>query len=152
MSRPTRWFDDLKPGDSFAFGDTVMTEQAIIDFARQYDPQPFHIDPEAAKSSIFGGIIASGWHTSAVVMRMLCDHYVSPESSMGSPGIDELRWLKPVRPGDRLSVRVTILETVPSRSKPDRGMVRSLTETLNQDGEVVMSSRGMVLMRRKPGA
>ncbi|MCX7381641.1 MAG: MaoC family dehydratase [Alphaproteobacteria bacterium] len=152
MPPPTRWFDDIKPGDTADFGDHLMTEEAIIAFARDYDPQPFHIDREAAKSSVFGGIIASGWHTGSVVMRLMVDHYISPGSFMGSPGLDELRWIVPVRPGDRLRVRVTVTETIPSRSKPDRGIVRSVTETFNHKGEMVMSSRGMVMVMRQPGA
>ena len=152
MSPPTRWFEDCHPGDVARFGDTFMSEADIVGFAASYDPQPFHLDVEAAKDSIFGGLVASGWHTAAVVMRMIVDHYISPESSMGSPGIDELRWLKPVRPGDRLSVRMTVLEATPSRSKPDRGVVRALTEALNQNGEVVMTLRGLSLYRRRPPA
>ncbi len=150
MTRSTRWFEDFQPGDVASFGDHVMSEAEIIAFATQYDPQPFHLDAEAAKSSIFGGLIASGWNTASVVMRMIVDHYLFTESSMGSPGIDALRWLKPVRPGDRLHVRMTVLESIPSRSKPDRGVVRSRTEALNQNGEVVMSMLGMSMYRRRP--
>ncbi len=150
MPPPTRWFEDFAPGTVTSFGDHLMTEEEITGFAARYDPQPFHTDPEAARSSIFGGLIASGWNTASVVMRMLVDHYISRESSLGSPGIDELRWIRPVRPGDRLSVRVTVLECIPSRSKPDRGVVRSLTEALNQNGEVVMSLRGMTMLRTRP--
>ena len=152
MQRPTRWFEDMQPGEVREFGDYSMAEAEIVEFARKYDPQPFHTDPDAAKSSIFGGLIASGWHTASVAMRMMADHALSPESSMGSPGIDALRWLKPVRPGDRLRVRMTIEEAIASRSKPDRGIVKSLTEVLNQDGEVVLSMRGMTMIRRKPEA
>jgi acyl dehydratase len=150
MPPPNRWFEDFKPGDVARFGDCEMTEAEIIAFATSYDPQPFHTDPEAARDSIFGGLIASGWNTASVVMRLLVDHYISPGSSLGSPGIDELRWLKPVRPGDRLSVRVTVQECIPSRSKPDRGVVRSLTEAINQHGEPVMSMRGMNMLRTRP--
>ena len=145
MPPPTRWFADFAPGSVTSFGDHLMTEAEITGFAASYDPQPFHTDPEAARHSIFGGLIASGWNTASVVMRMLVDHYLPPASSLGSPGIDELRWLKPVRPGDRLSV-----EGIPSRSKPDRGVVRQLTEALNQNGEVVMSLRGMTMLRTRP--
>jgi acyl dehydratase len=152
MAPPTRWFEDFSPGTVTSFGEFVMTEAEIVDFASRYDPQPFHLDAEAARDSIFGGLIASGWNTAAVVMRLLVDHYISPESSLGSPGIDELRWLKPVRPGDRLGVRVTVLECIPSRSKPDRGVIRSLTEALNQHDEVVMSLRGMTMLRTRPKA
>src|ERR1700747_3545243 len=101
MPRPTRWFEDYAPGDVARFGDAEMTEAEIVGFALRYDPQPFHIDRQAGDASIFCGLIASGWHTGSVVMRLLVDHYLSPESGLGSPGVDELRWLKPVRPGDR---------------------------------------------------
>ena len=150
MAPPDRWFEDFHPGERLEFGDYEMTEAEIIGFARQYDPQPFHVDPEAAKSSNFGGLIASGWNTVGALMRMMVDHFVPRNSSMGSPGVDELRWLKPVRPGDRLRVRVNVLEATRSRSKPDRGIVRSLTEVLNQHGEVVMTMRGMALYRARP--
>jgi acyl dehydratase len=150
MPAPTRWFEDFTPGMVSEFGDYAITEAEIIAFATQYDPQPFHTDPEAARASNFGGLIASGWNTMGAMMRMLVDHYVPANASMGSPGIDEIRWLHPVRPGDRLRLRVTVQEQTRSRSKPDRGVIRSLTEMLNQRGEVVMTMRGMVLMRAKP--
>jgi acyl dehydratase len=149
---PTRWFEDFAVGDTATFGDHEVTEQEIIRFATEYDPQSFHTDPEAARASIFGGLIASGWNTAAIMMRALVDHYVSAESSLGSPGIDELRWTQPVRPGDRLRVRVTVTETIPSRSKPDRGVVRGFTEVLNQRGEVVMTMKGMTMHRARPKA
>ena len=147
---PTRWFEDFAVGDTATFGGHEVTEQEIIRFATEYDPQPFHTDPAAARDSIFGGLIASGWNTAAIMMRALVDHYVSAESSLGSPGIDELRWTQPVRPGDRLRVRVTVTETIPSRSKPDRGVVRAFTEVLNQRDEVVMTMQGMTMHRRRP--
>lgn len=150
MPPETRWFDDFKPGDVAEFGDRVVTEAEIIAFATDYDPQPFHIDPVAARSSVFGHLVASGWHTGSLVMRLMVDHFITPESFMGSPGFDELRWTRPVLPGDRLHVRVTVLQSVPSRSKPDRGVVHSLTETFNQHGDVVMTMRGMVMVRRRP--
>ncbi len=150
MPPPSRWFEDFVPGTVTIFGDHLMTEAEITGFAARYDPQPFHTDPDAARHSIFGGLIASGWNTAGVVMRLLVDHYLPANASLGSPGIDELRWLKPVRPGDRLRVRVTVLEAIPSRSKPDRGVVRQLTEALNQDGDVVMSLRGMTMLRTRP--
>jgi acyl dehydratase len=150
MTRATRWFEDYRVGDVAEFGNYLVTETEIVGFATQYDPQAFHTDPEAAKGSIFGGLVASGWHTAAVMMRLLAEHHLSPESSLGSPGVDELRWTKPVRPGDRLRERVTVTEVVPSRSKPDRGVVKSFTELLNQDGDVVMTVRGMVMLRRRP--
>jgi acyl dehydratase len=134
-----RYFEDYLAGSVHEFGPIAVEEAEVIAFARRFDPQPFHIDPEAAQQTMFGGLIASGWHTASLMMRLIVDHYLSRVASLGSPGIDELRWLKPVRPGDALSVRVTILETKRSRSKPDRGIVRSFIEVLNQTDEVVMS-------------
>jgi acyl dehydratase len=134
-----RYFEDFQPGAKSEFGDRLVTEADIIRFATEFDPQPFHIDREAAKDSIYGGVIASGWHTAAMMMRMLCDHAIPTESAMGSPGLDELNWLKPVRPGDRLRCRSEVLSAVRSRGKPDRGLVRSRTEIINQHDEVVMS-------------
>lgn len=147
---PVRWFEDFSPGMVTEFGDHVITEDEIIGFARRYDPQPFHTDPVAARDSNFGGLVASGWNSAAIAMRLLVDHYIPANASMGSPGIDELRWTRPVRPGDRLRLRVTVEEARRSQSKPDRGIVRSLTEMLNQDGEVVMTMRGMTLFRVRP--
>ncbi len=150
MPRPTRWFEDITTGSVYEFGDHEMTGADIIEFASRFDPQPFHIDPAAAGDSIFGGLIASGWHTGSVVMRLMVDHYLTPESSLGSPGVDEIRWIVPVRPGDRLRVRITVLDTVPSRSKPDRGIVHSRTEVLNQNDQMVMTLKGMAMIRRRP--
>jgi acyl dehydratase len=133
-----RYFEDYVPGSVYEFGSIVVTEEEIIEFAKQYDPQIFHIDPIAARKTDFGGIIASGWHTAALVMRMLVDNYISHVASLGSPGAGEVRWPKPVRPGDELSIRVRVLEARRSKSKPDRGVVRSSVEVLNQNKEVVM--------------
>ena len=142
-----RFFEDFRPGEVLEFGDYLVTEEEIVDFAKRYDPQPFHVDHDAAASSIYGGLIASGWLTGSIVMRLLVDHFISPLSSMGSPGVDEIRWTKPVRPGDRLKLRVTVVETRRSQSKPDRGIVQVQEEAINQDGETVMSIRGMGLYR-----
>jgi acyl dehydratase len=148
-----RYFEDYPPGAVYEFGEVAVAAEDILAFARRFDPQAMHVDPERAKGTIFGGLIASGWHTTAMMMRLLCDNFLSPASSLASPGIDELRWLRPVRPGDRLRLRVTVLEATRSRSKPDRGMVRTLVEMLNQQGEVVMSLKPMNLLRcREPGA
>jgi acyl dehydratase len=137
-ARDERWFEDYTPGLTFEFGAERVTEDEVIAFARRYDPQPFHLDAEAAARGPFGGLAASGWHTGSLMMRMLVEHHLSP-ASLGSPGLDELRWVQPVRPGDTLSVRVTVLEARRSRTRPDRGLVRSLIEVLNQRREVVMS-------------
>jgi len=142
-----RYFEDYVPGTVLEYGSITLTEAEIIEFARRFDPQYIHTDPRAASVGPFGGLISSGWHTAGVMMRLFVDHYLSHVASMASPGIDELRWQRPVRPGDSLSIRVTILEANRSRSKPDRGMVRSLVEALNQNGEVVMSLKAMNILR-----
>jgi len=148
-TRP-RYFDDLEPGDVVELGSRTITKESIVAFAREFDPQYFHVDEEAAKRSIYGGLLASGWHTACILMRLLYDGLVKDAASMGSPGVDELRWVRPVRPGDTLSARFTVLESVPSRTKPDRGIIRSLCEVRNQHGEVVMTMRGMSLLGRRP--
>jgi acyl dehydratase len=144
-------FEDFVPGSVRTSGTVLVTEEEIIEFAKRYDPQVFHTDPDAARDSIYGGLVASGWHTAAMAMRLIVENYLSGVASVGSPGVDEVRWLLPVRPGDRLSVRVTVLEARRSESKPDRGIVRSLVEVLNQDMAVVMSFKGvtMVLCRNR---
>ena len=137
-------FDDFEPGQVLELGSVDVTEDEIIDFARQFDPQPFHVDPEAAAESVFGGLIASGWHTGSMWMRLYVDNMLGSASAQGSPGIEELRWLTPVRPGDTLHGRLTVLETTPSERRPDRGTVRIRGEMINQDGVTVLSmvSRG----------
>jgi acyl dehydratase len=147
VDRAQRYFEDYRPGLVLEFGAVPVDEAQIVDFARKYDPQPFHVDAAQAAQGPFGGLIASGWHTGSLMMRLLVEHYLSPLASLGSPGLDELRWPAPVRPGDTLSVRVTILEARRSASKPDRGLVRSLLEVLNQRREVVMSCRALNFMR-----
>jgi len=146
-----RYFEDFKPGDVIELGARTITKERILAFAREFDPQPFHTDEEAAKRSIYGGLLASGWHTGSLLMRILYDGLLHDAASLGSPGIDELRWLEPVRPGDTLAGRMTILEAIPSRSKPDRGIIRSLIEMRNQHGAVVVSIRGLSLIGRRPG-
>lgn len=147
-----RYFEDYVPGTTEEFGGVVVDEAEIIEFAKRFDPQDFHTDPEAAAHGPFGGLIASGWHTAALMMRMFADHYLSKASSLGSPGIDEIRWPRPVRPGDTLRVRVNILDARLSRSKPDRGIVNTLAEVLNQNGEVVMSLKAATIIRARPAA
>ena len=141
-----RYFEDCTPGAIYEFGSKEVNETEVIDFARRFDPQLFHTDPEWAKQSPFGGIIASGWHTGGMMMQMHTDHFLTKETSLPSPGMDELRWLRPVRPGDRLSVRVTIIDAKRSRSKPDRGAVRLWIEVLNQDREVVMHVKTIYML------
>ena len=138
-----RYLEDYVPGTVYEFGEVRVREAEITEFARRFDPQGMHIDPQAAARGPFGGLIASGWHTAAMMMRLIVDNFLPREASLGSPGIDELRWLRPVRPGDVLRVRVSVLEATRSRSKPDRGVVRTLMEVLNQHGEVAMSLKAM---------
>jgi acyl dehydratase len=145
------YFEDYIPGTVFEYGEIRVEESEILDFARRFDPQGMHVDPEKAARGRFGGLIASGWHTGAMAMRLLADNFLPKTASLASPGIDELRWLRPVRPGDVLRIRVSVLEATPSRSKADRGMVRTLIEVLNQDGEVVMSLKPMNIIARRSG-
>ncbi|HZP32016.1 MAG TPA: MaoC family dehydratase [Candidatus Acidoferrales bacterium] len=142
-----RYFEDYVSGASFEYGHITVSAEEIVEFARRYDPQPIHIDPEAAARGPFGGLIASGWHTAGVMMRLLGDNFISHVAGMASPGVDELRWLLPVRPGDTLSIRVTVLEARRSRSKPDRGVVHSLVEVMNQKREIVMTLKPVSIFR-----
>ena len=149
-----RFFEDYIAGSVYEFGSVTVEQDEVIAFARRFDPQVFHVDPESAKGTIYGGLIASGWHTAGLMMRLFTDHYLSKVASLGSPGVDELRWNKPVRPGDDLAIRVTVQETKRSRSKPDRGIVHSFIEVLNQNREIVMSMKAVnfLLCRQKsPG-
>jgi acyl dehydratase len=150
VEAPVRYFEDYPPGAVFEGGAIPVSEAEILEFARKYDPQAMHTDPAAAASGFFGGLIASGWHTAGLMMRLFTAHFLSPASSLASPGIDELRWSKPVRPGDVLSIRVTVTEARRSRSKPEQGVVRSLVEVLNPRGEVVMTLKPVSLIRCRP--
>ena len=145
-----RYWDDMKAGDVVELGSRTMEKERMVGFAREFDPQPFHTDENAAKASIWGGLIASGWHTGSVLMRLFYEGFLKDTASLGSPGIDELRWLKPVRPGDTLSARLTVTEATASRSKPDRGIIRSVMEMRNQHGEVVMTTSGVNFYLRRP--
>ena len=142
-----RFFEDFSPGEVTEFGDYLITEEEILEYARRYDPQPFHVDREAAAESMFGGLIASGWMTGSIMMRLLVEHFISPVSGMGSPGVDEVRWPKPVRAGDRLRVRITTIEAKRSQSKPDRGIIQVQQEMINQHGDTVMSLRGTSFLK-----
>jgi acyl dehydratase len=145
-----RYFEDYVPGPVFEYGSIAVTEAEVIDFAKKFDPQYIHTDPVKAARGPFGGLIASGWHTSSLMMRLYADNYLSSVASLASPGIDELRWLKPVRPGDSLWIRVTALDARRSQSKPDLGVVRVYVEVLNQNREVVMTVKTVNLFRRRP--
>lgn len=146
----TIYFEDFTPGRVFELGTVDVSEDEIVEFASRFDPQPFHVDPVAAAETMFGGIIASGWHTCSMCMRLLVDGLIRDAASLGSPGMEQIRWLVPVRPGDRLTARTTVEEARPSSSKPDRGTVWLLSEMLNGDGAVVMTMRGMGMYRRRP--
>jgi acyl dehydratase len=145
-----RYFEDYVPGRVYEFGSITVTEPEIIEFAKQFDPQYFHTDPERAKASRFGGIVASGWHTICLAMRLYVEYYLTHAASLASPGMDEVRWPNPVRPGDTLRIQVTTLETRHSRSKSDRGIVRAKIEALNQKDETVLSMIGMSIIGRHP--
>ena len=142
-----RYFEDYIPGSVFEFGTISVEEAEIIDFAKRFDPQDMHVDAESAARGPFGGLIASGWHTAGLAMRLLVDHYVSKVASLASPGVDEVRWTRPVRPRDSLRIRVSVLEARRSQSKPDRGLVRTLVEVFNQNREVVMTFKAMNILR-----
>jgi acyl dehydratase len=147
-----RYFEDFPEGLSVELGSVALTSEAIVEFARAYDPQPMHTDPVAAESSIYGGLIASGWHTAVAYMRLLVDSQLGDSESVGSPGIDHLRWLKPVRPGETLRARFTVVEARLSRSRPDWGIIRSRGEMRNDADEVVMQLEAVNFFGRRPGA
>lgn len=144
-----KYWEDFEVGESTELGSHSITEAEILAFARKYDPQPFHTDPEAARRSIFGGLIASGWHTGAMFIRMVVEHMTPVHATSGAMGFDDLKWLKPVRPGDVLSVESEIREKIESRSRPDRGTVKIESRISNQRGEVVMSLVSLVIYLRR---
>jgi acyl dehydratase len=145
-----RYFEDFKIGDITDVGPVSVSEEEIVEFASRYDPQPFHIDPEAAKSSPFGGLIASGWHTTALFMGMFVRSVLLDSASLGSPGVEEVRWTAPVRPGDTLSGRTTVTDVQPSESNPNRGTVFTTNEVFNQNGERVMTLKARGFFGRRP--
>ncbi len=146
---PRLFWEDFPAGQRREFGAMPVSRDAVIAFARQFDPQPFHLDDEAAAASLFGRLSASGWHTCAMAMRMMCDEYLLDAASLGSPGIDSLRWLKPVHPGDTLRMRMDVLEARPMNSKPHVGLVRSRWELHNQHGDTVLAMEGWGMFRRR---
>lgn len=150
MSDIKWYFEDFEVGMIFDLGTRGITEEQIVSFAREYDPQPFHVDPDAAAASIYGGIISSGWQTCGLMMRLVADGFMNASSSMGSPGVDELRWLKPLRGGDTLRVRLTVTGVKASVSKPDRGVMTSVWEGYNQHDELIITLKGMGMFRRRP--
>ncbi len=143
------YWEDFETGERKNIGSVVVDKDEVVKFASRYDPQPFHVDEAAAKQSIYGGLIASGWHTCAMVMRLMCDSYLLESASLGSPGIENVRWLRPVRPGDQLTAYRTIEETRLSTSRPDRGIVKTLWEVENQKGELVLTMSGIQFFLRR---
>lgn len=144
------YWEDFQVGERRALGSRTVTRAEMIAFAEQFDPQPFHLDEAAAQSSLFGGLIASGWHTASLCMRLMVEGILRNSASLGSPGVDELRWLKPVRPDDTLSLTSEVLEMTPSRKRPDRGNLRVRYELTNQRGEPVMTMIGLGMVGRRP--
>jgi len=142
-----RYLEDYVEGAVHEMGPIPISEEDIVQFGRQFDPQVFHTDPKKARETVYGGLIASGWHTCALFMRLFVEHYLPDQASLGSPGVDELRWLKPVRPGDELTLRITVHKVKPSRSKPDRGVLFSFCEMVNQAGDVAATMMAMNLIR-----
>ncbi|HKU58308.1 MAG TPA: MaoC family dehydratase [Gaiellaceae bacterium] len=147
-----RYWEDFEIGEVTELGPVVVTADEIVEFAKKYDPQPFHIDEEAAKNGPFGGLTASGWHTAALFMGMFVRGILLDSASMGSPGIEELRWTAPVRPGDSLKVRVTVTDVQPSSKNPNRGTVFTTSEVFNQNGELVASMKARGFFARRPSA
>ncbi len=145
----TRYWEDFAPGRVIEHGPRRISREEIVAYAREFDPQPFHLDEEAARHSMLGGLCASGWHSCCILMRMSAESFVLNSSSMGAPGVDEVRWLAPIRPGDDLTLRATVLSTRPSSSRPDMGLVNVLLELFNAAGTCVMSLRAPLMFARR---
>ena len=145
------YFGDYVLGAMYECGSVSVDQASIVAFGKEFDPQPFHVDPVAAAAGPFGGLIASGWHTAALVMRLLVENYLAAESSLGSAGLDELRWPHPVRPGDTLRVRATVAEARRSLSKPDRGIIKTVVEAVNTEGQTVMRATAINFVLVRPG-
>jgi acyl dehydratase len=152
MSPAMLYWEDFTAGYSAEHGDYLVTREEIVAFAAEYDPQPFHLDEEAGSASLLGGLAAYGWHTSAIGMRMICDAFMSNAAGLGSPGIEEVRWVAPVRPGDRLTLHWSVLETRPTSKRPDRGLVKFRFELVNQAGERVLVQTNVNLFVRREAA
>jgi len=146
-----RYLEDYVEGDIYEFGPVAITQEDILEFGRKFDPQIFHTDPDEARKTVYGGLIASGWHTCSLFMKLFVENYLPRQASLGSPGVDELRWHKPVRPGEKLLLRVSVHKVKPSRSKPDRGVLYSFCEMLDHKNEVVTSMMAMNLIKYRNG-
>lgn len=142
-----RYFEDFRPGESFEGGTYTLSRDELTEFAKKYDPQPFHLDDAA---SHFGSVVASGWQIAAISHRLLVDHLVADAATLGSPGVDEIRWVKPVRAGDTLALRIEVSDVTPSKSRSDRGTVRLTLTLTNQDGEPVMTKKAIGIFRKRP--
>jgi acyl dehydratase len=147
---PFRYFEDFQPGTTHEYGATTVSRDEVIGFARQFDPQPFHLDEEAAKDTLLGGLAASGWHTCSILMRLNVDHVLAGSSCMGAPGVDEVRWLRPLRPGDTVRARMHVVDARASQSRPQMGVVSLRFELLNQNDEVVMTQANPIMFGRRP--
>jgi acyl dehydratase len=147
-----RWFEDYRPGETFEYGWLALSEDEIVEYATRYDPQLIHTDPAWARTGPFGGLIASGWQSAGLMMRLYCDHYISAVASLGSPGVDELRWSTPLRPGEPVRLRVTVAQARPSRSKPDRGLVHTEVALLTEDDRRPLGLTAMNLLLLRPAA
>jgi len=148
--RRPKYFDDYQPGLTYDCGTVSVSQDEIVSFGKDFDPQPFHVDPVAAARGPFRGLIASGWHTAGLVMRQIVAHFLPAEASLGSPGLDEIRWPEPVRPGDTLRIQATVTEARRSQSRPDRGLVKTLIEAVNQDDRPVMRATAINFLRVRP--
>jgi acyl dehydratase len=150
---PKLHFEDFNPGGVTEYGPRLVTREEIIAFAAEFDPQPMHLDEEAARKTMLSGLAASGWHSCCILMRMIADGFILNSSSMGAGGVDEVKWLKPVRPGDRLKLRATVISTRASKSRPEMGLVSFLYEMFNQNGDCVMTlTTPLMIGRRHPDA
>ncbi len=152
MADPIYYWEDLEVGSTRELGSVSPTRAQILDFARQFDPQPFHLDDAAAEASVFGKLCASGWHTCAMAMRLMVDNFLSQAAALGSPGLESLKWTKPVYPGDVLSLRHRVLDRRPMASRPSVGLVRTVWEMHNQHGEQVLHMEGWGMFRRRTPA
>ena len=150
QSKDPRYWEDYEIGMKFALGSASFTAEEIVTFARQFDPQSFHVDADAARQSMFGGLIASGWHVTSKLMRLFVDNYIDNRTALGSPGLDQVRWLKPVRPGDTLTAWVECADKVPSKSRPEMGVIHEHWGATNQKGELVLTVKGINMVRRRP--
>ena len=149
MKKNIIYFEDLNEGDNYSLGPVFVSKKEILEFANKYDPQPFHIDEEKAKESLFGGLCASGWHTCSLYMRMLCDSFIKNLASLGSPGMNEIRWIKPLFPDQKITGKVTIISLTPSKSKPNIGSLVTNSEVYNSKKEIIMTLQSISIVKKR---